>query len=247
MEKNTFREKLEAVYALQTIHSKIDKLQSVRGELPMEVKDLEAEVEGIETRLKRITDEINELEDDIVNKKAAIKESQALIKKYEQQQNNVKNNREFEALASEIEVQTLEIQLCEKRIKEYQFDIKQKTELLSTTEALFAERKEDLKNKSSELDEIVKETEIEEKNLENQVPTAEKKIDERLLKAYHRLRKNHKNGLAVVAIDRDACGGCYSKIPPQRRSEIRDAKKVTICENCGRIIVDETFAGEIVA
>lgn len=238
----TIEQKLKALYELQTIHSEIDKIRIVRGELPMEVADLEDDVAGLETRIHKIKEEINELEDEIVNRKNTMKQAAAAIKKYEEQQNNVKNNREYEALSKEIEIQGLDIQVSEKKIKEYTFEIGNKTRVLEIAEASLVERHKDLDLKKSELDLITKETEKEEDAAMKKAAKAEKLIEERLLIAYERLRTNAKNGLAVVTVSRDSCSGCFNKIPPQRQSDIRQGKKIIVCEHCGRILVDDRFA-----
>ena len=237
----TIEQKLKALYELQTIHSEIDKIRIVRGELPMEVADLEDDVAGLETRIHKIKEEINELEDEIVNRKNTMKQAAAAIKKYEEQQNNVKNNREYEALSKEIEIQGLDIQVSEKKIKEYTFEIGSKTRVLEVAEASLVERHKDLDLKKSELDVITKETEKEEDAAMKKAAKAEKLIEERLLIAYERLRTNAKNGLAVVTVSRDSCSGCFNKIPPQRQSDIRQGKKIIVCEHCGRILVDDRF------
>jgi predicted nucleic acid-binding Zn-ribbon protein len=240
----TVEQKLQALYDLQTIHSKIDRIRTVRGELPMEVADLEDDVAGLETRIKKVKDELDELEDTIVTRKNNIKEAQALIKKYEGQQNNVKNNREFEALAKEVEIQGLDIQVNEKKIKEHGFEITTKKQLLESAIANLEDRKKDLVAKQSELANITSETQIEEDHLLEKAHKQEEKIEERLLMAYKKLRGNAKNGLAVVTIQRDSCSGCFNKIPPQRQADIRQRKKIIVCEHCGRIIVDEGFTVE---
>ncbi len=237
----TIEQKLKALYELQTIHSEIDKIRIVRGELPMEVADLEDDVAGLETRIHKIKEEINELEDEIVNRKNTMKQAAAAIKKYEEQQNNVKNNREYEALSKEIEIQGLDILVSEKKIKEYTFEIGNKTRVLEVAEASLVERHKDLDLKKSELDVITKETEKEEDAVMKKAAKAEKLIEERLLIAYERLRTNAKNGLAVVTVSRDSCSGCFNKIPPQRQSDIRQGKKIIVCEHCGRILVDDRF------
>jgi len=237
----TIEQKLKALYELQTIHSEIDKIRIVRGELPMEVADLEDDVAGLETRIHKIKEEINELEDEIVNRKNTMKQAAAAIKKYEEQQNNVKNNREYEALSKEIEIQGLDILVSEKKIKEYTFEIGNKTRVLEVAEASLVERHKDLDLKKSELDLITKETEKEEDAAMKKAAKAEKLIEERLLIAYERLRSNAKNGLAVVTVSRDSCSGCFNKIPPQRQSDIRQGKKIIVCEHCGRILVDDRF------
>lgn len=240
----TVEQKLKALFDLQTIHTAVDKIRTVRGELPMEVNDLEDDVAGLETRIHKIKEEINGLEDEIVNKKNMIKQSNQQIKKYEEQQNNVKNNREYEAIAKEIEIQGLEIQVAEKKIKEFNFEITNKTKLLESATVDLEERKKDLDLKKAELETITKETEKEEEALLKKAAKAEKQIEERLLSAYNKLRANAKNGLAVVTIHRDSCNGCFNKIPPQRQSDIRQRKKIIVCEHCGRILVDEGFVSE---
>jgi predicted nucleic acid-binding Zn-ribbon protein len=243
--EQTVEQKLEALYELQTIHTKVDKIRQTRGELPMEVADLEDDVAGLETRIQKIKLDLDDLEDAIVNRKNMIKESLALVKKYETQQNNVKNNREFDAISKEIEIQGLEVQVCEKKIKELQFEINSKTEGYEKSLADLEERKSDLEIKKTELANITSETEKEEAVLIKEAEKAEEKIDARLKVAYNRLRGNFKNGLAVVTIERDSCSGCFNQIPPQRQSDIRQRKKVIVCEHCGRILVDETMAEDI--
>jgi predicted nucleic acid-binding Zn-ribbon protein len=233
--------KLRSLYELQLIDSKIDRLRTIRGELPLEVSDLEDIVAGLETRLNNVTEEVQELENQINEKKQAVKDFQANIKKYESQQNKVRNNREYDAITKEIEFQNLEIQLAEKRTKEAKLAIANKSELLEKSKTEFEERKKDLKVKKGELDEIIAETEKEEKDLLKDSEKAAAKIEDRLLSAYKRIRANTRNGLAVVTVDRDACGGCYNKIPPQRQLDIRTNKKIIVCEHCGRILVDGTI------
>ncbi|MGZ3900032.1 MAG: zinc ribbon domain-containing protein [Bacteroidia bacterium] len=230
--------KLKALYQLQLIDSKIDRLRTIRGELPLEVSDLEDTVTGLETRLRNVTEEVDELENQLNEKKQAIKDFQANIKKYEAQQNKVRNNREYDAITKEIEFQNLEIQLAEKRMKEAKALITIKAELLEKSKIEFEERSKDLKVKKSELEEIINETEKEEKDLLVESKKASDNIEDRLLNAYRRIRANTRNGLAVVAVERDACGGCYNKIPPQRQLDIRTNKKIIVCEHCGRILVD---------
>ncbi|MCE3225975.1 MAG: hypothetical protein K0S32_526 [Bacteroidetes bacterium] len=230
--------KLKSLYTLQLIDSKIDRLRTIRGELPLEVSDLEDTVAGLETRLQNVTTEVDELENQLSEKKQAIKDFQANIKKYEAQQNKVRNNREYDAITKEIEFQNLEIQLAEKRTKEAKAAITIKSELLEKSKVEFEERSKDLKVKKSELEEIISETEKEEKQLIKDSEKAAEGIEDRLLNAYRRIRANTRNGLAVVAVERDACGGCYNKIPPQRQLDIRTNKKIIVCEHCGRILVD---------
>jgi predicted nucleic acid-binding Zn-ribbon protein len=230
-------EKLEALFELQKIDSEIDRIRTIRGELPLEVQDLEDELEGLENRINKIQEEIKELETEILDRKNASKDAEVAIGKYKEQQNNVRNNREFESLAKEIEFQELEIKLHEKKSKEAKFKIESKKELLDEAKERFEFRQADLKGKQSELDEIVGETKKEEDDLLKKSESAKKKIDERLVFAYNRLRSNAKNGLAVVSVERDSCGGCFNKIPPQRQLDIQSKKKVIVCEHCGRILI----------
>lgn len=230
--------KLRALYELQTVVSDVDKIKVLRGELPLEVQDLEDEIAGLKTRLINLDHEIKNLETSSNNKKIAIKESQLLITKYTEQQNNVRNNREFDSLSKEIEFQNLEIELSEKRIKEFTTEMKEKEEAIVTSKKLLAERKEDLERKKAELQEIQEETRIEEEKLKAKSEKIESFIEARLLTAFKRIRKNARNGLAVVTIQRDACGGCFNKIPPQRQMDIANRKKIIVCEYCGRILVD---------
>ncbi len=231
-------EKLKALFSLQTIDSQIDNIIKLRGELPLEVQDLEDEVMGLETRYQKYLDEIKSLEQKISGKKIEIKKAEDLIKKYTEQQNHVRNNREYDAITKEIEFQQLEIQLCEKQIKEFNAQIEQlKNESKSTKDNL-EKRKVDLELKQKELNEIIEETQKEEEQLREQSANIEKMIEPRLLSAYKRIRKNARNGLAVVKVQRDACGGCFAKIPPQRQLEIRSRKKIIVCEYCGRILID---------
>jgi hypothetical protein len=233
----TVAEKLDALLALQQIDSQIDKIRTIRGELPLEVQDLEDDVEGLDTRIKNMQEELKELETEISDRKIAVKDAEAAIAKFKDQQNNVRNNREFESLAKEIEFQELEIKLHDKRSKESKAKIASKKEVIDETIARLELRKGDLATKKGELDEIIAETQKEEDALLAQSEKAKSSIDGRLIAAYDRLRLNAKNGLAVVSIDRDSCGGCFNKIPPQRQLDIEARKKVTVCEHCGRIIV----------
>ncbi|MEJ6736612.1 MAG: C4-type zinc ribbon domain-containing protein [Flavobacteriales bacterium] len=237
----TIEERLKALYDLQIIDSTIDKILTVRGELPLEVQDLEDEVEGLTLRLDKLTSEIEDLTTDISNKKNGIKDSGNIIKRYEEQQNKVRNNREFDAITKEMEFQTLEIELSEKRIKEGEFKLTSKQERVLAAKEYLDGRKIDLANKQNELEEITGETEAEEDKLEKKSAKASKVIDDRLLKAYTRIRGNARNGLAVVTIQRDSCGGCFNKVPPQRQMDIKNHKKVLVCEHCGRILVDAAF------
>jgi uncharacterized protein len=231
-------EKLRTLFELQLIDSKIDKIRTVRGELPLEVRDLEDIVAGLETRVNNLTEELKTLEDGITDKKNVMKDAAALIKKYEAQQGKVRNNREYDAITKEIEFQNLEIQLAEKRIKEFKANIVSKKEIIEQSEAELKDRQKDLKLKQKELAEIVAETEKEEEALLKKSKNAESMIEDRLLNAYKRIRGNVMNGLGVVTVERDACGGCFNKIPPQRQLDIRTHKKVIVCEHCGRILVD---------
>jgi len=232
-------ERLRALYSLQLVDSEIDKIRTLRGELPLEVQDLEDEIAGLETRLNNLKEEVVILEKSISKKNNEISESQMLIKKYEEQQKNVRNNREFDSLSKEIEYQTLEIELCNKKIREFNAQIEEKKALISAAEAQLNERKADLQNKKAELEEIVSDTKKEEETLLQKSEKIQSMIEERLLTAYKRIRGNARNGLAVVSIQRDACGGCFNQIPPQRQLDIKSRKKIIVCEYCGRILVDE--------
>lgn len=230
-------DKLDALFELQKIDSEIDRIRTIRGELPLEVSDLEDELEGLETRINKIQEELKELETEILDRKNACKDAEVAIAKYKEQQNNVRNNREYESLSKEIEFQDLEIKLHDKKSKEAKFKIDSKKELLTEAKERFDMRSADLKVKKAELDEIVGETQKEEDELIKKSNEAKKKIDERLVFAYNRLRSNAKNGLAVVPVDRHSCGGCFNKIPPQRQLDIQSKKKVIVCEHCGRILM----------
>ena len=233
----SMEEKIVALYDLQKIDSKIDEINKLKGELPLEVQDLEDEVAGLQTRIENITSEIDGLNAQTRQRKDEIEQAKILIAKYEGQQDNVRNNREFDSLSKEIEYQKLEIELCEKRLKEYAAEIKVKKKMVEDAEAVLADRKIDLENKKQELDGIDKETAKEVEALNAQSVKAQEKIDDRLLAAYKRIRSNVRNGLAVVTVKRDACGGCFNRIPPQRQFEIRQSKKIIVCEYCGRILV----------
>ncbi len=234
----SIEEKLKALYVLQEIDSNIDKIRTIRGELPMEVTDLEDEVAGLETRIKHINDEIAQLHEMVARKKQAAKDAKDQIKKYESQQSKVKNNREYDSLNKEIEFQNLEIQLADKRVKEYGADTISKNAMLEGAQEVLEEKQGLLALKRKELDSIIEETRKEEDHLKKISDKARTIIDERLLGAYQRVRTNARNGLGVVAIQRDACGGCFNKIPPQRQLDIRQHKKIIVCEHCGRILVD---------
>jgi len=238
-------EKLTAVLGLQKIDSKIDEIKTMKGELPMEVKDLEDEIEGLQTRINNIDAEINSINTFMETKTTAKKDAQALIKKYEKQQDNVKNNREFEAINKEIEMQELEVKLNEKHIKDASFEQKDRANARLKTEEKINDITEALKLKRQELERISADTEKEEKILEKKSNDAKEKVDPRLLTAYERIRSSYRNGLAVVPILRDSCGGCFNLIPPQRQSEIRQHKKIIICEHCGRILVDSDLNDKV--
>ena len=231
-------EKLTAVLALQKIDSKIDEIKTMKGELPMEVKDLEDEIEGLQTRIHNIDTEINNINGFIEAKSNAKKDAQALIKKYEKQQDNVKNNREFEAINKEMEMQELEVRLNDKHIKDASYEQKERMNARLKTEEKIKDVEEALTVKRAELEKITADTEKEEKLLSEKSDEAKEKVDPRLLTAYDRIRASYRNGLAVVPILRDSCGGCFNVIPPQRQSEIRQHKKIIVCEHCGRILVD---------
>jgi len=237
-------DKLKALHQLQVIDSEIDEIRTVRGELPLEVQDLEDVVQGLETRMNKINEDIAEREEFIAGRKIAIDESNMLIKKYTKQLDSIKNNREYESLNKEIEFQNLEVELAEKKIRDAQAKIEFHNESKITTQETINERKEILEEKRKELDTIVASTEKEEKRLLKRSGEAEKIVDERLLAAYKRIRGAARNGLAVVSVERDACGGCFSKIPPQRQLDIKAHKKVIVCEHCGRILVDANMFAE---
>ena len=237
-------EKLRALYDLQLIDSRIDEIRNVRGELPLEVEDLEDEVAGLNTRISNLNQDAANLETDINNKKLAIEESNGLMKKYDEQQKKVRNNREFDSLSKEIEYQDLEIQLAEKRILEFKAKIAQKTELIDATQEKLEKQEKHLGHKKAELEAILKETEKEEELLIQKSDEFSKTLDAHLFTAYTRIRTNVKNGLAVVAIERGASGGSYFTIPPQVQLEIANRKKITIDEHSGRILVDAALAEE---
>lgn len=240
----SMEEKIITLYELQKIDSKIDEINKLKGELPLEVQDLEDEIAGLETRMANIAAEADELSAAVKNNKDEIEKAKALIAKYEAQLDNVRNNREFDALTKEIEYQKLEIELYEKKIKEASAEVKVKKKMIEDNEAVIADRKIDLESKRAELESIDKETAKELETLQGQSAAAAAKIDDRLLAAYSRIRHNVRNGLAVVTVKRDACGGCYNRIPPQRQMDIRTNKKVIVCEYCGRILVSSELDGE---
>nr|WP_321378228.1 C4-type zinc ribbon domain-containing protein [uncultured Bacteroides sp.] len=239
----TVEQKLKALYQLQTMLSEIDKIKTLRGELPLEVQDLEDEVAGLNTRIEKIKLEISELKSSIAAKKIEIEAAKASVEKYKAQQENVRNNREFDFLSKEIEFQTLEIELCEKRIKEFTADEKTRSEEVANSIEVLEEREKDLSVKKNELDEIISETKQEEEKLREKAKVLETTIEPRLLQAFKRIRKNSRNGLGIVYVQRDACGGCFNKIPPQRQMDIRMRKKIIVCEYCGRVMIDPELAG----
>lgn len=236
--EQTVAQKLDALVKLQTIDSSLDDLSKVRGALPEEVRDLEDEIIGYETRISNFENDIEEIDETVKRNKAAIKESERLIAKYEEQQMNVRNNREYDAITKEIELQQLEIQISEKRIKEAYQELEERKEAIESTQQLMGERNKDLESKKHELDVITSESEEEEQKMLKLREKAVKSIDERLLKSYTKIRNNAKNGLAVVSVKRGACGGCFNMVPPQRQAEVREKKKLIVCEHCGRIFAD---------
>ncbi len=237
-------DRLRALFSLQLVDSEIDKIKTLRGELPLEVQDLEDEIAGLETRLGNLKDEVVNLEKSVTNKNNEIIAAEALIKKYDEQQKNVRNNREYDSLSKEIEYQNLEIELFNKMIREFNIQIEDKKVVIGESETLLDDRKTDLENKKSELDEIISDTQKEEEGLYNKSEKVELIIEERLLTAYKRIRSNARNGLAVVPVQRDACGGCFNQIPPQRQLDIKSRKKIIVCEYCGRILVDDEIIKE---
>ena len=237
-------EKLSALYQLQQVDSEIDKIKILRGELPLEVEDLEDEIEGLQTRVSKYDDDLESQDKSINGKKQEITNALELIKKYEEQQNNVRNNREYDSLSKEIEFQTLEIELCEKRIREFTVLIDEKKVVIEESTGVLDERKLDLDNKKKELENIIDETKKEENVMEKKSSDLEAIIESRLISAYKKIRGNARNGLAVVPVERDACGGCFNKIPPQRQLDIASRKKIIVCEYCGRILVDPKMSEE---
>lgn len=232
-------EKLVSLLTLQKIESKLDEIHILKGELPMEVADLEDEIQGLHSRQVRIEEEINGVTEFIEQRKNSIKEAEALVKKYDKQSSNVKNNREFEAINKEIEMQELEIKLAEKHIKDATEEIAEKAELLEKAKKNIAAKEGVLATKKGELEKIIAANEKEEKHFNKLAAEARANVDSRLITSYDKIRNSYRNGLAVVPVERDACGGCFNAIPPQKQSEIKQHKKIMICENCGRILVDE--------
>ena len=236
-------ERLKTLYQLQTTLSGIDEKRALRGELPLEVQDLEDEIEGLTTRVDKIKADINDFEQAVTLKKGEIETAKASVERYKTQLNDVKNNREYDTLSKEIEFQTLEIELCNKKIKEATVKIEEKKVELAQNQEIIDDRRQALEMKKSELDEIMEETRAEEEKLKAKVKELEAKIEPRLLASFKRIRKNARNGLGIVYVQRDACGGCFNKIPPQRQLDIKMHKKVIVCEYCGRILIDPELAG----
>lgn len=236
-------EKLKSLYQLQVIFSEIDHIKTLRGELPLEVQDLEDEVAGLRTRIGNISGSIEEIKSEEAKRRNKIEEAKAMIEKYTEDQNNVRNNREYDLLAKEIEFQTLEVEFCEKKLRQFAGDLKAKNEEIERTNALLEERLAALDDKRNELEEIVSETKEEEEKLRDRAKVLEATIEPRLLQSFKRIRKNTRNGLGVVYVQRDACGGCFNKIPAQRQLDIKMRKKIIVCEYCGRIMIDPELAG----
>ena len=236
-------ERLKTLYQLQTTLSGIDEKRALRGELPLEVQDLEDEIEGLTTRIDKIKADIAEFEQAVVMKKGEIENAKVSVERYKEQLNDVKNNREYDTLSKEIEFQSLEIELCNKKIKEANARIEEKKVELAQNEEVIEDRRQALDQKKGELDEIMEETRAEEEKLKAKVKELEAKIEPRLLTSFKRIRKNARNGLGIVYVQRDACGGCFNKIPPQRQLDIKMHKKVIVCEYCGRILIDPELAG----
>ena len=241
----SMQEKILALYELQKIDSRIDEINKVKGELPLEVQDLDDELAGLRSRIEHINAEIDELNTLTKQRKREVDQAKILIANYKEQQNNVRNNREFDAISKEIEYQELEIELADKRLKEYAAGVKAKKAQLEEAEAVVEERTKDLEAKKAELESIEAETAAQVEDFARQADAAKARIDERLLAAYDRIRGNVRNGLAVVTVKRDACGGCFNRIPPQRQVDIRQGKKIIICEYCGRILVADPEAAEV--
>ena len=239
----TVEEKLYTLYQLQTIMTDIDKIKTLRGELPLEVQDLEDEIAGLETRLQNYHADIEDIKVDIADQKHRITECKSLIERYTAQLDNVRNNREFDNLSKEIEYQGLEVEFSEKKIKEFTEEICNREHEISELKQLLEGRRADLQQKESELDRIIAETKQDEEKLRERAKKLEVTIEPRLLTAFKRIRKGARNGLAVVTVQRGACGGCFNKIPPQKQLDIKLRKKIIVCEYCGRIIIDRELAG----
>ena len=236
-------EKLKTLYQLQTTLSAIDEKKALRGELPLEVQDLEDDIAGLNTRVEKIKGEIEDFQQAVSQKKTEINEAQASVERYKKQLDDVKNNREYDTLTKEIEFQTLEIELCNKKIREAGIKVEERQNDLKHAEELIADRRQALEEKKNELDEIIDETRAEEERLKEKAKDLEIKIEPRLLTSFKRIRKNARNGLGIVYVQRDACGGCFNKIPPQRQLDIKMHKKIIVCEYCGRIMIDPELAG----
>ena len=242
--ETTVENKLKQLYALQEIDSELDQIEILKGELPIEVSDLEDEIVGLETRAKKLQSAVEDVEHEIAKHKANIEEARTLEGRYKKQLDEVKNNREYDALSKEIELQGLEVQLSEKKIRDEQVKIDAKKETLAEVNAKIAEKKKDLEVKKVELEKIIADTEKQEKKLEKASKAAKKEIEPRLIKAYSKVRERYRNGLAVVTVERDSCSGCFNQIPPQMQLEIGMRRKVIVCEHCGRILVDPELAGK---
>ena len=240
-------ERLKTLYQLQTTLSEIDEKRALRGELPLEVEDLEDEIAGLTTRIEKIQNDIDEYQRAVAQKKGEIETAKTSVERYKSQLNDVKNNREYDTLSKEIEFQTLEIELCNKKIKEANYKIEEKKAELEQNQSIIDDRRQALDMKKAELDEIMEETRAEEEKLKGKVKELEVKIEPRLLTSFKRIRKNARNGLGIVYVQRDACGGCFNKIPPQRQLDIKMHKKVIVCEYCGRILIDPELAGVKIA
>ena len=243
LQEYTVEEKLKSLYQLQVIFSEIDRIKTLRGELPLEVQDLEDEVAGLRTRIGNILGSVEEIKNEEAKRRNKIEEAKAMIEKYTEDQNNVRNNREYDLLAKEIEFQTLEVEFCEKKLRQYAGDLKAKNEEIERTNVLLEERLAALEDKRNELEEIVSETKDEEEKLRDRAKVLEATIEPRLLQSFKRIRKNTRNGLGVVYVQRDACGGCFKKMPPRRQLDIKMRKKIIVCEYCGRIMIDPELAG----
>ena len=243
LQEVSVEEKLKSLYQLQTIFSEIDRIKTLRGELPLEVQDLEDEVAGLRTRIGNILGSIEEVKGEEAKRRVKIEEAKAMIAKYTEDQNNVRNNREYDLLAKEIEFQNLEVEFCEKKLRQYAADLKAKNDEIERTNTLLEEQLAALDDKRNELDEIVAETKEEEEKLRERAKLLEASIEPRLLQSFKRIRKNTRNGLGVVYVQRDACGGCFNKIPAQRQLDVKMRKKIIVCEYCGRIMIDPELAG----
>ena len=243
LQEITVEEKMKSLYQLQVIFSEIDHIKTLRGELPLEVQDLEDEVAGLRTRIGNISGSIEDIKVEEAKRRNKIEEAKAMIAKYTEDQNNVRNNREYDLLAKEIEFQSLEVEFCEKKLRQYAADLKAKNEEIERTNTQLEERLAALEDKKNELEEIVAETKEEEEKLRDRAKVLEASIEPRLLQSFKRIRKNTRNGLGVVYVQRDACGGCFNKIPAQRQLDVKMRKKIIVCEYCGRILIDPELAG----